>query len=477
MRIKLDRALSALEISKITQGRFSNESATVLHLCTDSREVQAGDLFVALRGDRDDGHLYLEDAASKGASILLCEEGRRIVESIEGAVIIRVKSTERALVALAAAARSRINPTVIAITGSVGKTTTKNTVAAVLSTQFRTHKTSGNFNNLLGVCLTLLSMPSDTEILVCELGMNHAREIAELSQLVQPDIAVITNIGRAHIGQLGSREAIAQAKLEILEGCRDGALFLYPGDERLLTPPKDRHLLTISVGRGQECICRYDHEVSLHGKIEADFVCNATYYPRVCIPGIGLHLCSCAAYAIAIGQTLGIPEKKIRKALSSLPEEDMRQHVLNIGEVTVIEDCYNASPESVGAALSALVATAKETGGRALALLGDMLELGTETRILHEQVGWACTDTGTDLLFTFGAAAESIAVGAEKKGMASERIFHNPDPSAPDISTMQIASVMQKGDVILIKASRALAAERIIRSLKNLTKNGKETST
>lgn len=477
MRIKLDHAYTAREIQKITQGRCESKDASAIHLCTDTRQLQKGDLFVALQGDHTDGHLYLEEAAARGAAILLCEEGRRIMDRIEGATIICVKNTFHALVALAAAARTRINPTVIAITGSVGKTTTKNTVAAVLSTQFRTHKTSGNFNNLLGVCLTLLSMPSDTEILVCELGMNHAREIAELSALVQPDIAVITNVGRAHIGQLGSREAIAQAKLEILEGCRDGALYLYPGDERLLAPQKDRRLLTIPVGRGRGCICRYENEASLHGKVEADFICNATYYPHVCIPGIGLHLCSCAAYAIAIGQTLGISEAKIRKALSSLPKEDMRQHVLKIGNITVIEDCYNASPESVGAALSTLVASARETGGRALALLGDMLELGTETRILHEQVGWACTDTGVDLLFTFGAAAESIAVGAEKKGMDSRKIFHNPNPSAPDISATQIISAMQEGDVILIKASRALAAERIIEALKNLTETGKEKAT
>ncbi|MBQ8175171.1 MAG: UDP-N-acetylmuramoyl-tripeptide--D-alanyl-D-alanine ligase [Clostridia bacterium] len=470
MRIKLDHAYTSCEISEITQGRLSNNKLEASYLCTDSREVEPGDLFVALHGDKDDGHAYLESAAAAGAAILLCEEGH----TVKGCCTVEVRSTERALASLAAAARTRIDPTVIAITGSVGKTTTKNTVAAILSTHFQTHKTYGNFNNLLGVCLTLLSMPQDTEILVCELGMNHSREISELSTLVAPDIAVITNVGTAHIGQLGSRAAIARAKLEILEGCRDGALYLFPGEEPLLSPPKERRLLTIPVGKSPACLCRYENAISRRGCVSADFICNTTYYPAVKIPGIGLHLASCAAFAIMIGQTLGLTPKEIRHGLASLPVEEMRQKVLKINGITVIEDCYNASPESVQAALTTLVSTAKETYGRALALLGDMLELGTETRILHEQVGWACADAGIDLLFTFGAAAENIAVGAAKKGMHEELIFHNPDPSAPDISAMQILTALQPRDVILIKASRALAAERIIDTLKKQRCNGKE---
>lgn len=470
MRIKLDHAYTAREISNIIQGRLQNGDTEVNYLCTDSREVQAGDCFVALRGDRDDGHAYLESSAARGASLLLCEEGRGVTEKCT----VEVKSTEAALASLAAAARRRINPTVVGITGSVGKTTTKNTVAAVLSRRFRTHKTYGNFNNRLGVSLTLLSMPSETEILVCELGMNHANEIAELSRLVKPDIAVVTNVGTAHIGQLGSREAIARAKLEILEGCRDGALYLFPSDEPLLTPPKDRRLLTMTVGRSPSCHCHFQNTASLRGCVTADFVCNTREYPRVKLPGIGLHLASSAAFAIAIGQTLGLSAKEIREGLVSLPTEEMRQRVLEINGITVIEDCYNASPESMQAALTTLVSTAKETGGRALALLGDMLELGTETRILHEQVGWACADAGVDLLFTFGAAAESIAVGAERRGMDGGHILHNPDPSAPYLSAAQVLSVVKEKDVILIKASRALAAERIIEILKTETSERKE---
>lgn len=469
MRIKLDHTYTSHEIAEITRGRC-NFQTTVTHLVTDSREVREGDLFVALHGDRDDGHAYLGEAQKNGASILLCEEAH----VYQGGCTVKVKSTEDALARLAAAARERINPTTLAITGSVGKTTTKNTVAAVLSTHFRVHKTYGNFNNLLGVCLTLLSMPADTEILVCELGMNHAGEIDRLSRLVSPDIAMITNVGTAHIGQLGSRAAIARAKLEILEGCRDGALYLFPGDEPLLSPPKAKRLLSVKIGKDRTCHGWYENAEARDGCVTADFVCNATYYPSVKIPGIGLHLASCATFAIMIGQILGLTPKEICKGLLSLPKEEMRQRVIRLGDCTVIEDCYNASPESVQAALRTLVSTAKEQNGRALALLGDMLELGIETRILHEQVGWACADAGVDLLFTFGAAAESIAVGAAKKGMRETSIFHNPNPSAPDISATQILDALQKEDVILIKASRALAAERIIDALQKTCAIGKE---
>ena len=218
----------------------------------------------------------------------------------------------QALAALAIAARRRINPTVIAITGSVGKTTLKNIVATTLSMRFRVHKTKKNYNNLLGLCLTLLSMPSDTEFLVCELGMNHSGEIEELSRIVAPDIAVITNIGTAHIGNLGSREKIARAKLEILKGCADGAFFLYPVHEELLQVPLRADIKKLPIGKTPDAYCHYKNLHSFDGKIEADYHCASTSYQKMCISGIGDHLAEAVCFALCIAHTFGMREEEIR---------------------------------------------------------------------------------------------------------------------------------------------------------------------
>lgn len=467
MRIQLDHAYTTEEIAKIT-GAVCYGSHVFRALVTDSREAQKGDLFIALHGEKDDGRFYIKNALKNGADAVLCEEAATPFTRY----ILHVPDVMQALAAMASAARRRINPTVIAITGSVGKTTLKNTVAATLSMRFRVHKTEKNYNNLLGVCLTLLSMPLDTEFLVCELGMNHSGEIRELSRIVAPDIAVITNIGTAHIGNLGSRQNIARAKLEILEGCVDGALFLYPINEEFLAIPLQKDLKRMPIGASREAYCHYENCCVSHGKMTADYHCAATSYPKMQICGIGNHLAEAVCFAICIAHTFGMREEEIRVGLQKTGTEKMRQRIFRLGDYTIIEDCYNASPESVRAALTALTNVAHETGGRKLALLGDMLELGTETRILHESVGVSCAEANIDLLYTFGAAAESIAIGAARRGTPRENIRQNPNPSAPEVSAAQIYADLKENDVLLIKASRALAAERIIACLEEYTAKG-----
>ncbi len=468
MRIPFNHPYTSKEIQSATKG-VGTASGRVLHLTTDSREVEAGDLFVALRGENGDGHAYIQDALDRGAGLVLCEQN----PTSSWEKIILVSNTYDALKSMASAARKQISPTVIAITGSVGKTTTKNMMATVLETQFRVHKTPGNFNNLLGLCLTLLSMPKDTEILVCELGMNHANEIRELSRLVLPDIAIVTNVGTAHIGNLGDRHGIAAAKLEILEGCAAGALYLYPQGEPLLQPPPAADIVVMQIGKGPGCHCYYQNVLTSFGFVCADYVCNTTPYTAVRLPGIGEHLAHSAAFCIAVGHVLGLSEAKIRRGLWIPPENEWRGQPIKAGDITIIADCYNASPESVRAAITSLIQTACEAKGRAIALLGDMLELGAESRILHEEIGVYCHKAGVDLLFTFGAAAESIANGAIRAGMPPHRIFHNPNPSAHEVSVLQLQEQIQAGDVVLVKASRALTAERIVLHLAKLL-NGQE---
>ncbi len=460
MRIKLDHPYTAAEIGRALS-LLTRANGTVTHLTTDSREVQKGDLFVALRGERFDGNRYIKEALARGAKMAIGEE------LWEREDVIAVKDSADALATLAAAARARINPTVIAVTGSVGKTTTKDMIAAVLERKFRTHKTAGNQNNRLGLSLTLLSMPADTELLVAELGMNHAREIAVLSHLVRPHIAVITNVGNAHIGNLGSRSAIARAKMEILEGCEPATPYLYPASEPLLSPPCHATTVPLAIGDREGFDAAFLRVREECGHTVADFLCGRRLYTDVRLAGRGRHLAEIAAYAVFLGDLFGVPEEAMREALLGARSAG-RAETFRKNGVTWINDSYNASPESVAAALD-ILATAE--GGRRIAVLGDMLELGEETRALHRRVGERVAEKGIDLLFTFGAAAENIGDGAIAAGMPRDAVIRTPDPTAHALLAARLSACLREDDTVLLKASRGMAAERILNAIEP---NGEE---
>lgn len=448
MRILLNRTYTTTDIADITGGIAHGAIRGANFLTTDSREVQHGDIFVALRGENFDGHRYLCEAIARGAAFLITEEEPALLYPS-----VCVKNSYTVLAALAREVRERISPTVIAVTGSVGKTTVKNMIAAVLSTRFRVHKTEGNHNNFLGTTLTLLAMPQNTEILVAETGMNHAGELAELSALLCPDMAVITNIGRAHIGNLGSRENIARAKLEILLHALPGAFLLCPEDEPLLA----QHIgcyRRITVGEGAAADCRYEN---FTGDC-ADFAFRGKRYPKIHLPAPGVHTAYSACFAVAIGSMFELDGEEIRRGLYASPCDSMRGEVRYAGGICLVCDCYNAAPESVKAAL---VLLGERSGTRKIAVLGDMLELGEYTRALHEEIGEFAARLGIDFLFTFGAAAQHYASGARRAGMAEEYIFENPNPCRPEVTAEALLSVLQDGDTVLFKASRAIKAERI----------------
>ena len=461
MRIRLDHTYSASEIAKLTGGTKVGPKAFSAFLSTDSREMVAGDIFVALRGENNDGHAFLPEAMRRGAAILLREEDGYIKDHKKDNdfPMILLPDTTKALADLGRAARMRIAPTVIAITGSVGKTTTKNMVASVLGMHYRTHATPQNHNNLLGTALTLLAMPADTEILVVELGMNHRGEMAELSSLVQPDIAVITNIGSAHIGNLGSRSNIAAAKLEILLSCTPGALYLYPGNEPLLCPPCQTGVTPMTVSSGPRDTCYWENLHTEGNLTVTDIRMGEHIFRSLPLPGAGAHIASCSCFAVAIGVTLGLTENEIRTGLTRCPTDALRQNIYQQGGVCIIRDCYNASPESMTAACGVLMQT---PGRRHVALLGDMLELGSQTRRFHEEIGAHFASAGLDFLLTFGVAAGNFATGAAAAGMPAAHILQNADPNRPEISAQQLKNILCSGDVLLVKASRALAAERIL---------------
>ena len=464
-------ALTMHELANICGGMLcyaggENRNIPFRSVCTDSREAEKDALFVALGGARVDGHNYINAALSLGGECVLCE---RIPETITDKkyVALVVSDTLKAIGELAKAYDRRINNKKVAITGSVGKTTTKEFVAAVLSENLRLHKTEGNFNSTLGMPLSLLTMRKDTEVSVLEMGMSNRGEIEYMSRIAEPDIGIITNIGSSHMEYLGSRENICRAKLEIVKGLKSDGVLLLNGDEPLLRNCEELEgKKYFYVGFSDDCDfraenVRYDMDMTMF-----DICHNEHVVKNVAIPMIGKHNVYAAMFAYAVGTNLGLPDDAILHGLNNFRSVGMRQNVYDIGDITIIEDCYNASPESTRAAITVLSQMVKMRGkGRMTALLGDMYELGENERMFHEGIGMEFARRGGSALFTFGQLAETIANGAMLGGMDVENIFRNPDIRNPELSGEMLLHELMPGDTLLVKASRGAAAERVIRYL------------
>ena len=444
MRIELAFPCTAEEISEAV-GRPTTATGTVIRaITTDSRLVLPGDLFVALRGERTDGHRYLSEAKARGAALLLSEEPFPDA--------LTVKNTRAALGLLASRSLEKQRPTVIAITGSVGKTGTKDAVAAVLSKQYRVYKTSENLNNDLGVAYTVLSRPGDTEQLVLELGTNHPGEIAALSELVSPDIGIITLIGSAHIGAFGSKENILAEKADILVGMHGGPLFLNGDDPYLRTLRYDGGSVLVSTKNAGD----FRAEGIYTSRLGTSYtLCTPDEKRRVFLQGTGISRIYSSLFALAVGTHLGVPIASAVEALRTVGYARGRQTVEAVGGIILIDDSYNASPESVAEALRLLSALAPGRGR--YAVLGDMLELGDAAEELHREIGRQTAECA-DFLLAFGDMAGWIREGAIAGGMAPEAISVFPDHQAV---IAKLITEISDGDVVLVKASHALGGEWI----------------
>ena len=447
-------------------GGDGNKDTPFRSVCTDSREAAAGTLFVALGGERVDGHDYIAAAVSSGNECVLCERIPEIGDRKYVAVV--VDDSLKAVGELAKAYDRRMNHRKVAITGSVGKTTTKEFVAAVLAEGFRVHKTEGNYNSTLGMPLSLLSLQNDTEVSVLEMGMSAFGEIEYMSRIAEPDIAIVTNIGSSHMEHLGSRENICHAKMEIVRGLKPGGTLLLNGDEPMLraylTPgvqpvfvgidaPADFQAVNIREGIGRTVF-----DISYRGRSVEGLV----------IPTMGRHHIYAALFAFAVGIRMGLDEQTIINGLNRYRPVGMRQNIYEIGGITVIEDCYNASPESMRAAINVLqTLSSQKKAGRMAAVLGNMYELGKDSERFHEEVGLYFAKKGGELLYTFGQNAEQIALGATLGGMLPEHIYRNGDTKSPEISGEMLLHSLRAGDTLLVKASRGAAAERILEYVKN----------
>ena len=467
-------ALTMYELANICGGMLvhaggeENRDMPFRSICTDSRETERDSLFVALGGARVDGHDYIGAALSLGSECVLCE---RIPDALTDRkyVALVVNDTLRAVGELAKAYDRRTNNKKVAITGSVGKTTTKEFVAAVLSENLRLHKTEGNYNSVLGMPLSMLTIKNDTQVSVLEMGMSNLGEIEYMSRIAEPDIAIITNVGSSHMEYLGSRENIARAKLEIVKGLKSSGTVLVNGDEPLL---RNREELDgkncFYVGFGEDCDFRAQNVRYAMGKTVFDLCYADKVVEGIAIPTMGNHNVYAAMFAYAVGVNMGLSDDIIIRGLQNFKPVGMRQNIYEIGDVTIIEDCYNASPESARAAISVLRDVVEQKKrGRMTALLGDMYELGAGEREFHESVGLEFARKGGKALFTFGELADMIAGGAMLGGMSMENIYRNCNVRQPEISGEMLLHALQPGDTLLVKASRGAAAERVLSYLKD----------
>ena len=443
-----------------------NKDVPFRYVCTDSRETADGALFVALGGEKVDGHDYIGAALSSGSDCVLCERIPEITNDRKYVAVV-VEDSIRAVGELAKAYDRRINHRKVAITGSVGKTTTKEFVASVLSESFRVHKTLGNYNSNIGMPLSMLSMSNDTEVSVLEMGMSALGEIEYLSKIAEPDIAIVTNVGSSHMGHLGSRENIGRAKLEIVKGLKKGGTLLLNGDDDILRSFTHPDFKPVYVGIDSDCDLRAVNIIQSVSHTTFDIATRSGVITGITIPTVGKHNVYAALFAFATGLRMNLDIDVIVRGLRNFKPVGMRQNIYELGKITVIEDCYNASPESMKAAIGVLCDVKLNKGrGRAVALLGDMYELGAQSDRFHEQVGLEFARQGGDALFTFGSSADYIAGGAMLGGIATGNIFRNPDVSCPALSGEMLLYSLKAGDTLLVKASRGAAAERVIAYLK-----------
>ena len=450
-------------------GEFSDLDATFTAVDTDSRNIRPGSLFIPLQGERFDGHAFLPAALSAGAAGCLTARTRDSYEP--GKFYVKVRSTQRALRDLARWYKKQFDIPFVCITGSVGKTTTKDMVAAVLGEKFRVLKTEGNFNNNIGLPLTLLRLDREDEICVLEMGMNHAGEIEYLSEIVEPDVALITNVGDSHIENLGSREGIFRAKCEIFSNMKRSGTVILNGDDEWLTTLKGQlPFPTVFVGRGEGLDYRAT-QVDSDG--ETHLNCQVTT-PRqsfsVCIPALGAHMVYPALMAAAVGELYGMTGEEIARGVKNFLPTKMRMNVMRLpGDVVVLNDAYNANPQSMRAA-AAVLGDAKDR--RKVAIVGDMLELGPSSDLFHRAVGQSFGEMGTDCLIAVGELARYLAEGAREAGMGQVYRFDTLEQAMPIILEQ-----LRPGTTILVKASRMMKFERIVEALAAAAKDGAEKST
>ena len=433
---------------------FGNEAALdsdIDRVTSDSRTAGTGALFIALKGTRVDGHDFMAGCIRAGAVACLTEREPTPQER----PAIQVDSTLRATGALAAWHRARFAIPVIGITGSVGKTTTKEMIAAVLSQRFNTHKTQKNLNNELGVPWTLLRLDDGHQVSVVEMGISDFGEMRRLTHMVRPTIAVFSVIGDAHLEFLGDRDGVMRAKGEIFEGMDENGLAVLNGDDPIQRKCHP-NMRRVTYGLGEGCDVRGADVRNLGENGMRMTVRHSGGTFEVAIPAFGNHLASAALAAAAVGLELGLTGEEIARGVAQYQTVGDRARVIHAGDMTIVSDCYNANPNSCQAAVDSLM---QLEGKRRVCVLGDMLELGPRTEELHHGVGEYAAKAGVDLVIGCGPLSRAIADGAKAAG--SDVLYY--EDKARLIAAL--GDILRPGDCVLVKASHSMAFEEIVKRL------------
>jgi UDP-N-acetylmuramoyl-tripeptide--D-alanyl-D-alanine ligase len=460
------KALNIWDVCKAVKGEFVNEASIkeqwIKGVTIDSRQVKEGYLFIPIKGERFDGHDFFEKAYEAGAQLVLTSNKEKVPTSY-GAIY--VEDTKEALIHLANYYRSLFNIPIIGVTGSVGKTSCKEMLASVLKTELNVHKTQGNYNNDIGLPLTLLDMPSDTEVAVLEMGMNHFGEIDLLSNIAKPNFAIITNIGVSHIENLGSKEGILKAKSEIANYMSQNDFLLLNGDDaylRKLEKNIEPQIVYFGFNQENDFYIKTYEDFGYEG-IEA-VVQTPTDEYAISIKTLGKHMLYHALSAIILGEKLGLKKENIILGVENFKNEKMRLNKIEANNgIVIINDSYNASVDSMKSALDVLDVI--KTTGRKVAILGDMFELGDYAQTAHEEVGQYISTKNADVIICVGEASrwmyEKAYLGAQNK-----YVLYYP---SQEVLIQNIESLIQAEDTILVKASRGMRLEDTIEKIKEVS--------
>jgi UDP-N-acetylmuramoyl-tripeptide--D-alanyl-D-alanine ligase len=453
------RHITLNEILEAVDGKIyykgGNESYN--DICIDTRKIQPGNIYVAIKGEVYNGNEFVEEASQKGAAICVVDEIAFDSNGILDTTIILVKDTKKALRDLAKYYRSKLDIKVIGVTGSTGKTTTKDLIAAALSNKYRVFKTKGNFNNEIGLPLMIFSLDDSYDVAVLEMGMSNFNEIHRLADIARPDLAVITNIGISHIENLGSRENILKAKLEIADFFTVKNTLIVNGEDDLLSTLDNQSYKVMKVGFNKDFDYHSENISLFEDSIEYNVVEGGKCFDnklQIKIPG--KHNVLNSLLAVACGRSLTLELDAIAEGFNNLEATSMRLDIIKSKDYTIINDCYNASPDSMKAALEV---QANMKAVRRIAVLGTMRELGMEAFNAHKEVAEYAKAKGVDLLISIGEYEEAYRIGFK---CDSSFVHFGNTQAASDY----IKSILFQGDLILFKASRAMKFETIVNEIK-----------
>lgn len=439
------------------KGQFFGEAdlltTELSSIVTDSRKVKKDSLFAAIVGERVDGHNFIPSCIEAGAICSICEK-----TPFDNSPHILVESTKQALIDIATAYRLKFTIPFIGISGSVGKTTTKEMIASVLSQKYKVHKTQGNFNNDLGVPLTLFALEDDAEIAVIEMGISDFGEMSLLSSIVKPDVCVLTNIGKCHLECLGDRDGVKKAKTEMFEFMReDGTVFLC-GDDDKLSEIKEVHTKApVFFGLSEECAYTAC-DITSDNETKTDFTvkyANGEFSATVF--ALGKHMVSNALGATALGKHFGLSDEEIAQGIAEYKPTGSRQNVIKTEKLTIIDDCYNANPASMRASVETLAGFE----GRRVAILGDMKELGKQEAELHSELGRFVVEKNLDLVVAIGDLALNIY--KEARPHIDCEWFQTVEEAK-----LELYEMLTIGDTVLVKASHSMKFEEIVDYIKEL---------